>query len=108
MNSRGTTRLISRALIRAATARSDSSRCKTSAMLGGRRLRDDLVVVRKDEREESEEVMDEDESAQFLRAQRVIARSKRVVRAPRRTPGRREEADVAVEIDFMDVADSDP
>lgn len=80
-------------------------------MLGGRRLRDDLLVVRKDEREESKEpfeVMEEDESAQFLRAQRVIARSKRVVRAPRRTPGGREEADVVVEIDFMDVADSDP
>jgi hypothetical protein len=48
-------------------------------MLGGRRLRDDLLVVRKDERRESDEafeVMEEDESAQFLRAQRVIARSK--------------------------------
>ena len=79
-------------------------------MLGGRRLRDDLLVVRKDEREESEEPledMEEDESAQFLRAQRVIARSKRVARAPRRTPGRREEADEVAETDFMDVADSD-
>jgi hypothetical protein len=76
-------------------------------MLGGRRLRDDLLVVRKDEREESEEpleVIEEDESAQFLRAQRVIARSKRVVRAPRRPPGRREEPDDVAEID---VADSD-
>jgi hypothetical protein len=81
-----------------------------SAMLGGRRLRDDLLVVRKDEREEFEEpleVMEEDESAQFLRAQRVIARSKRVVRAPRRPPGRREKPDDASEVDLMDVADSD-
>jgi hypothetical protein len=53
------------------------------------------------------EAMKADESAQFLRAQRVIARSKRVVKAPRCPPGRREEPDVAVEIDFMDVADSD-
>jgi hypothetical protein len=74
-------------------------------MLGGRRLRDDLLVVRKDEREESEEpleVMEEDVSAQFLRAQRVIARSKRVVRAPRRPPGRREEPDEVAEIDVAD------
>jgi hypothetical protein len=79
-------------------------------MLGGRRLRDDLLAVRKDEREESEEsleVMEEDESAQFLRAQRVIARSKRVARAPRRPPGRRKEPDDAAEIDLMDVTDSD-
>jgi hypothetical protein len=37
--------------------------------------------VWRDEWEESEEVMQEDESAQFLRAQRVIAHSKQVVRA---------------------------
>lgn len=81
-----------------------------SAMLGGRRLRDDLLVVRKDEREESEvppEVMEEDESAQLLRAQRVIARSKRVAIAPRRPPGRREEPDDVAEIDLRDVADPD-
>lgn len=69
------------------------------------------MVVRKDEREVSEEpleVIEEDESAQFLRAQRVIARSKRVVRAPRGLSGRREEPDDVTEMDFMDVADSDP
>jgi hypothetical protein len=79
-------------------------------MLGGRRLRDDLLAVRKDEREESEEpleVMEEDESAQFLRAQRVIARSKRVVMAPRRPSGKREEPDDVAKTDFMDVADPD-
>ena len=74
-------------------------------MLGGRRLRDDLLVVRKDEREESVEpleVIEDDESAQFPRAQRVIARSRRVVRAPRRPPGRREEPDEVVKIDVAD------
>ncbi len=79
-----------------------------SAMLGGRRLRDDLVVVRKDQREVSEvalEIMEEDESAQFLRAQRAIACSKRVARAPSRPPGRREEPEDAIEIDFRDAAD---
>jgi len=69
------------------------------------------LVVRKDEREESEvalEVMEEDESAQLLRAQRVIARSKRVARAPRRPPGRpEEELDDVAESDFVDVADPD-
>lgn len=62
--------------------------------------RDDLLAVRKDDREESEEpleVMEEEESAQFLRAQRVIARSKRVARAPRRPPARRKEPEDAVE-----------
>lgn len=75
-------------------------------MLGGRRLRDDLLVVRKDEREESEEpfeFMEDDESAQFLRAQQVIARSKRVARASRHPPGRREEADDVVETDVTDL-----
>lgn len=79
-------------------------------MLGGRRLRYDLLVVRKDEREESEEpleLMEDDESAQFLRAQRVIARSKRVARASRRPPRRREEADDVAELDFMDATDPD-
>ncbi len=81
-----------------------------SATLGGRRLRDDLLVVRKDEWEVSEvppDVMDEDESAQFLRAQREIARSKPVVRAPSRPSGRREEPEDAAEIDLRDVADPD-
>lgn len=70
--------------------------------------RDDLLAVRKDEREDSEElleVMEEDESAQFLRAHRVIARSKPVARAPRRPPARRKEPEDAVENDFRDVAD---
>jgi hypothetical protein len=74
--------------MRAAIARTDSSRCWISARLGGRYLRrDDLLAVWKDEREEPEEpleVTEEGESAQFLRARRVIARSKRAARAPRR------------------------
>ena len=80
-----------------------------SARLGGRRLRrDDLLAVRKDEREDSEElleVMEEDESPQFLCAHRVIARSKCVARTPRRPPARRKEPEDAVENDFKDVAD---
>ncbi len=66
--------------------------------------------MRKDERKEFEvplEAMEEDESAQFLRAQRVIARSKRVARAPRRLPGRREGLADVSESDFVDVADPD-
>ena len=67
-----------------------------SARLGRWRLRRvvDLLDVRKDEREDSEDVSefkDEDESAQFVRAQRVMARSKRVAMAPRRPPARRNE-----------------
>lgn len=111
MNSRGIIRPISRALMRAATARSDCSRCIVSARLGGGRLRRDLLDllrVRKDEWEVSEEVlevMEDDESAQFLRAQRVIARSRRVARVPIRPPARRTELDDAAEDDVEDAAD---
>ncbi len=65
-----------------------------SARLGGGRLRRDLLDllrVRKDEWdvfEEVLEVMEDDESARFLRAQRVIAHSKRVARVPIRPPAR--------------------
>jgi hypothetical protein len=108
LNSRGIIRPISRALRRAATARSDCSRCIVSARLGGGRLRRDLLDllrVRKDEWDVSEEVlevMEDDESAQFVRAQRVIARSKRVARVPK-APARRTED--AVEGDVEDTAD---
>ena len=71
-----------------------------SAALGLRRFRRvNLFAVRKDEREESEdtsEFNDEDESAQFARAQRVMAHSKRVAIAPRRPPARRNEFEEAV------------
>ncbi len=66
--------------------------------------------MRNDQRKEFEvplEVMEEDESAQFLHAQRVLARSKRAARTPRCPPDRREEfADVA-ESDFVGVAGPD-
>src|SRR5579863_6473227 len=98
--------------MRASTARTDCSRCWMSARLGGRRLRRDdfldLLDVRKDEREASEvslEVKDDDESAQFFRAQRVIARSKRVARVPRRPPGRRKEPEDMLGKDFREAAD---
>jgi len=111
LNSRGMARRVSsRARIRAATARSDCSRCCRSARLGGRRLRRDdfdLLAVRKDEWEVSEEELEfvEDESAQLLRAQRVIARSKRVARAPKRPPARLVESEDTEENDFWEVAD---
>jgi hypothetical protein len=62
----------------------------------------DLLVVRNDEEEEEEEVSEfrEDESAPFLRAQRVIACSNRVARAPIRPPARRKELDDVVEKKF--------
>jgi hypothetical protein len=67
----------------------------------------DLLAVRKDERVESEEVLEcvEDESAQLLRAQRVIARSKRVARTPKRPPARLIRPEDTVENDFWDAAD---
>jgi DNA-binding phage protein len=68
----------------------------------------DLLRVRKDEWEVSEdvlEVMEDDESAQFLRAQRVIARSKRVARVPKRPPARRTELEDAVKAGVEDTAD---
>jgi DNA-binding phage protein len=97
--------------MRAATARSDCSRRIVSTRLGGGRLRRDhldLLRVRKDEWEVSEdvlEVMEDDESAQFLRAQRVIARSKRVARVPKRPPARRTELEDAVKAGVEDTAD---
>jgi hypothetical protein len=81
------------------------------ARLGGRRLRRDdfldLLEVRKDERvsEEALEAKEDDESAQFLCAQRVIACSKRVARVPRRPPARRKEPEDMVENDLRDAAD---
>ena len=80
-------------------------------MLGGGRLRRDLLDllrVRKDEWDVSEEVleiMEDDESARFVRAQRVIARSKRVARVPKRPPARRTELEDAVEDDVEETAD---
>jgi len=68
----------------------------------------DLLRVWKDEwgvSEEVLEVMEDDELAQFLRAQRVIARSKRVARVPIRPPARRTELEDAVEDDVEDTTD---
>ena len=70
-----------------------------STTLGQRFRRVDLLAERKNEREESEDISelnDEGESAQFARAQRVMARSKRVAIAPRRPPARRNEFEDAV------------
>ena len=72
----------------------------------------DLLAVRKDEREESEddisEFNDADESAQFARAQRVMARSRRVAIAPRRPPARRNEVEDAVKEGLWEYVDSGP
>jgi hypothetical protein len=67
----------------------------------------DLLRVRKDGWDVSEEVlevMEDDESAQFVCAQRVIAHSKRVARMPK-VPARRRELEDAAEGDVGDTAD---
>jgi len=67
----------------------------------------DLLHVQKDEWDVSEEVlkvMEDDKSAQFLCARRVIACSKRVARVPIRPPARRTELEDAVEDDVEDTA----
>ena len=83
-----------------------------SATLGLRRFRRvNLFSVRKDERDESDDISefnDEVESAQFARAQRAMARSKRVAIAPRRPPARRNEVEEAVKDGLREETDSGP